>query len=168
MNKSSVSRLQRNLRQIQFEREKTATLPIDGIYGAETEQEVKNVQNAAGFPPTGEADADTWNLIEEIARDLRESAAQSQGLVIYPIGTDSITMGESGAAVLLINIIFDTLHSVFPNLPQVTSRNTYGNDTADAAAMLQQINGFNITGLTDKRTFNALARLYNRYGGETK
>lgn len=165
MNEDSVRRLQNQLRYISRFYDTVEELAVDGIYGQQTAAAVIAAQNLFGFVPTGEADERTLNAINDLFRLLRAQNAPALAVELFPLSGQPLEYGSSGVAQTVLNIMLGALHFVFRNLPEITSIDTFGEDTAQAVALLQQYNGLETTGVVDRLTWNAVVQLFNNYRG---
>lgn len=167
MNPSQIAALQEKLRYIEHHSGGT-NLAVDGIYGANTRNSVANFQSSAGFEPTGETDRDTLDLINTVYDDIFERKSPAVQIIAFPNSEVILREGDEGFTASVINLMLAALAGEFGNIPKISSRDRYGSDTAQGAAAIQQASNLPVSGETDKKTFNAITRLFNRYGGEAK
>ncbi len=167
MTASAIKALQEKLRYI--ERYSGGTnLTADGIFGDGTKASVSNIQQAAGFAATGELDRDTLDLINTLYDDIYERNSPAVQIIAFPDSEIILTEGDSSLTTALLNLMLAALSAEFENIPEIKSRQSYGRDTAEGAAAIQRAARLPVNGETDKKTFNAIARLFNRYGGDFK
>ncbi len=167
MTASAIKDLQEKLRYIENYTGGT-NLAVDGIYSDDTRNSIANIQSNAGFDPTGETDRDTIDLINTLYDDLLERNSPAVQIIAFPNSEVILREGDEGFSTAVLNLMLAALSSEFANIPSISSTDRYGNDTAQGAAAVQQASRLPVNGETDKLTFNAIARLFNRYGGDVK
>lgn len=166
MNTNSIAELQDKLRYIEHHSQGGTNLAVDGIYGDNTRNSVANIQSGAGFEPTGEIDRDTLDFINTTYDGVTERNSPAVQIIAFPDSQVVLREGDEGFSSAVLNLMLAALANEFGNIPPIDSTNRYGSDTALGAAAVQQAARLPVNGETDKRTFNAVARLFNRYGGE--
>ncbi len=158
-----IEELQRYLQSIQRERQGFTTVPADGIFGGNTADAVLQFQRQEGLPANGVVDHDTWNAIAEVARDIAVKNAAPLGLRVYRQGQAPIEVGAVGDDVYILQIILRYLGTLYGDLPPVDLPDgRYSANTAAAIRAIQQRSGLPVTGITDRATWNAIVRLYDR------
>ncbi len=165
MNTDAITDLQEKLRYIEHHIGGTV-LAVDGIYGESTKGSVARLQSNAGFEPTGDADRATLDLINTLYDETVERNSPAVQIIAFPDGQAVFREGDSGFTAAVINLMLSALAAKYGNIPEISSTDRYGEDTAMGAAAVQQASRLSVNGETDKKTFNAIARLFNRYGGE--
>lgn len=158
-----IEELQRYLQIIQWERQGFTTVPADGIFGSNTADAVRQFQRQEGLPDNGIVDHDTWNAIATEAAAVEERNAAPLGLGVYRQGQTPLQEGDVGDDVTILQIILRYLGSLYSDLPSVDQPDgRYSSNTAAVIRAIQQRSGLPITGITDKATWNAIVRLYDR------
>lgn len=168
MNSNAIRDLQEKLRYIEYYLLGDTSLAVDGVYGDETGSSVANIQSGAGFTPTGETDAVTLDLINDLYDDLLERNSPAVRIIAFPDSQVIFREGDEGFTPAVLNLMLKALSGEFINIPKILSTDRYGSDTAGGASVIQQVSRLPVNGETDKKTFNAITRLFNRYGGEVK
>ncbi len=164
---ASIKDLQEKLRYIEHHSGGT-NLAVDGIYDEGTRNSVADIQSAAGFAPTGEIDRDTLDIINALYDESLERNSPAVQIIAFPDSEIILREGDSGFSTAIINLMLAALAAEYGNIPPIISTDRYGSDTAEGAAAIQQASSLPVNGETDKKTFNAIARLFNRYGGDIK
>ncbi len=155
--------LQRYLQQIQRERQGFTTLAADGLFGDSTTLAVRQFQQQQGLPEDGVADHDTWNAIVAEAVAIEEKNATPAGLTVYRRGQAPLQEGDTGDDVAILQIVLGALSALYSNLPSADPPDgRYSSNTAAVVKAIQQVSGLPPTGITDKATWNAIVRLYDR------
>ena len=120
---------------------------------------VRAYQEAYGLPVTGEIDDATWDSITGTYRDMLEERVP---LLVFPSPDFQLQTGDSGELVQLLQLLLRLTGNHFSNLKPVTVTGEYDTDTEHAVRQLQAIASLPVTGITDRKTWNALAMLMNR------
>lgn len=147
-NRPYVMELQSYLRTIQRDRYGATTVPLDGFFGTATAAGVSQFQTAAGLPRTGIVDRNTWDALVSANRETENRLALP--LFIRGLRVPLLQPGDSGDAVVFLNVMLDT-----PGVIYTTA-------TEEAVRQIQQSALLPVTGNTDKDTWDAVVRLYNR------
>lgn len=147
-----VMELQSYLRAIQRARYGTTTVPMDGFYGTDTAAGVRQFQQEAGLPVTGNADRATWEAIYLMFSDT--DYLQTPPLTIRGLRQSLLQPGDDGDAVIFLNVMLNT------------PGDTYTTATEEAVRAIQAISFLPVTGNTDKDTWDAVTALYNQGGRE--
>lgn len=145
-----VMELQSYLRAIQRARYGTTSVPMDGFFGADTINGVRQFQEAEGLLPTGTADRRTWEAIYVVYQEVEQQ--QSPPLTIRGLRAPLLQPGDEGDAVIFLNTMLGT------------SGETYTIETEAAVRRIQEVSFLPITGNTDKNTWDAVTALYNQRG----
>lgn len=126
----------------------------DGLYGPETSAAVKAFQNNSGLPVTGTADTVTWRRIVGEYRGLMSRKPMS--FTPFPDDGHTVSQGESGEIVYIIQSILYGYSQRFDNFPEVIVSGSFCGDTAGAVKYFQQLTGLPLTGRVDPATWNML------------
>ncbi len=143
-----VMELQSYLRTIQRERYGATTVPLDGFFGAATAAGVSQFQTAEGIPRTGTVDRETWEALFRVNQNV--TAQQAPPLLIRGLRVPLLQPGDGGDGVIFLNVMLGTLGNV------------YTTATEEAVRRIQKTALLPVTGNTDKDTWDAVVRLYNR------
>ena len=160
-----IRELQTYLRAIQVSLTGAADVPVDGVYGTNTARAVREFQEQAGLPVTGEADRATWEALRTAYLETVYENALPTPIQAYQDPTQFLQTGDQGDGVAFLQIMLRRLSLRYPNLPPVdTVSGIYTPETEQAVRALQRLVGLPETGLTDKPTWDAVTRLYNDGG----
>ena len=159
-----IRSVQRYLRELSRFDESIPMVPIDGEYGAETQNAVAEFQRKHGLPPTGIVDRDTWTrLYFEYSEMLRINAPPLM-LDIFPHYPQSFEVGP-GDESFLVSIIQYILRELAPEFDldaKIEITGIYDEETESAVRQFQHINMLEETGRVNKPTWNRLVAHHNR------
>ena len=160
----AVRNLQRYLRHLSYFIEEIGEVPIDGIFGSDTEAALRAFQKIVGLPPTGRADAVTWDRLFRAYTNSIEQRQEPLRIANFPQIPENYTV-EIGNVQFLVSIIqnaLQELRSVYDSIGEVLPTGTYDIATANAVREFQRLQGLPQTGSVDRITWNAIAEAYNR------
>ncbi len=162
MRPESIRRLQEQLRLIAQHSQNLPLVSVDGIYNEETENAVRAFQQLFNLNPTGEVDFDTWEAINEVYLLVLEQTSDAESITPFD-DCELVGLGDKNATVLVVQVMLDAIADEFNNLRRVGPTGTFDATTEAAVKDLQSINALDANGRVDKRTWNALARLFNNH-----
>ena len=89
----------------------------------------------------------------------------SPGIAIYPFpGANYKTfIGEKSDIIYIIQILLSAIAVVYDDFETIVPSGTFDQKTSDAVGRFQKFNQLPITGIVDKRTWDALANNYNTF-----
>ncbi len=166
----AVQNLQRYLRQLAFFESDIPQPAVDGVFGSVTQDALRAFQRSRALPVTGNADADTWELLY---RDYRASLAQNSPpryIAVFPISPIgyAIPLGSRGNAVTILQLMLRDLQYRYAFLADVEATGQYDEQTENAIRRFQAQNQIAQTGKTDQITWNAIADQFNTLALDTK
>ncbi len=132
---------------------------LDGIYGAGTEQAVRDFQTYFGLPVTGRISAADWQRLYEVYENVLERVTPSLGEQSYP--GNPLSNGSSGENVLLIQNYLNTISDVYTTIPKIDADGIYGSATANAVREFQRRFYLDVTGRVDAVTWGQIIEVYN-------
>lgn len=150
-NRPYVMELQSYLRAIQRARYGTTTVPMDGFYGNDTADGVRQFQQAESLPVTGRVNRATWDALYVVYLDVNRQ--QAPPMTIRGLRKPLLQPGDRGDAVVFLNVMLGIIGD------------EYTAETEETIRTIQRISFLPVTGNTDKDTWDAVVALYNR-GGE--
>lgn len=161
MRTASVKRMQEELRTVAHYSGQMPEVTVDGHLDEQTQNAIRDFQKLCGLKATGEPDFDTCRRLDEVYALVRENAAPP--LTLSPFGDCPVALapGDASPTVAVTQAVLGALAAQYPNLPAPPTDGVYGDATAAAVRTLQAHCGMEETGRMDKRTWNAMARLYN-------
>ncbi|MBQ1202302.1 MAG: peptidoglycan-binding protein [Loktanella sp.] len=157
-----IRELQTYLRALQRYKNGYADVAVDGIFGPNTTQAVRDFQQPI-LPVTGVVDLATWQAIYQAYLDLLYFQSLPSSVQVYQQPSIALFPGDQGDGVLFLQIMLRRLSRRFPNIPaEQAVTGIYTKKTASAVEAVQNISGLPQTGVTDKATWNAITALYNQ------
>lgn len=138
---------------------------IDGIYGPETEAQIRNFQKYIGLPPTGVLDQTTFESLVDAnsAIDIITGSSNSISPFERNLAAWVVSKGEVHDLVTIIQIMLQTISVATDDILFVNVNGHFDENTQAAVEMIQKLNDLPQTGDVDLITWNRLSRLYNKY-----
>ena len=140
--------------------------PVDGNFGAETENAVKAFQKAFQLTEDGVVGKDTWYKLLYIYNAVKNLASlHSEGVKLRDVPKDfqrTLRLGDRGKDVNIMQFYIDTIANSNPAVPSVGITGNYNPETVAAVKAFQSYAGLPVTGETNKTTFD---KIYNDYQG---
>ncbi len=133
--------------------------PVDGIFGTQTEEAVRQFQQIFSLTADGIVGRATWYQINRIYVAVQRLAElRSQGQTEYLIGPfpQSLSLGNSGDPVFLLQYILDVIQEFDSSIPPVEQNGIYDTATQNAVRAFQLEKGLPVTGDVDEQTWNML------------
>lgn len=161
--RTNVFHLQQFLQKISQTDADIPFLNTDGIYGDETADAVRKYQEKYNLPQTGVADYETWESIYELYRDIIDATDEALPFHVFPTEILAIKQGDSGDAVIVIQLMLNSFASQYNNLNNVRVTGQYGSETANAVRKFQNTTMIQPTGEVNRPTWNEMIRLYRAF-----
>ena len=133
--------------------------PVDGIFGGETEEAVRQFQRIFSLTADGIVGRSTWYQINRIyVAVTRLAELQSQGQREFAIGTypQDLSLGDTGAYVEQLQYMLTVLREFIAEIPPVTRSGVFDIATADAVRAFQRFEGLPVTGAVNAQTWDTL------------
>ena len=127
---------------------------IDGIFGKETEDAVRDFQRIYGRSESGIVDSDTFRLLNEIYLQILLENAASDFIVSeegFPL-----SLGSQGNDVLVLNIMLIELKKNYPDINEVGKSGYFSKETENAVLDLQKIFRVKENGVVDALFYDRL------------
>lgn len=161
----AVRNLQRYLRTISFYDERINRVPIDGIYGSETEKAVRDFQRTRGLEPNGVVDKKTWDMIFAEFSEILLANDRSNNINLFPTSPQGYeaSSGETSSFVAIIQLILRELSLIYDAFPEIEITGTFDAPTEKAVKEFQRLSGLEVTGKVDLKTWNRLIRDFSNY-----
>ena len=138
--------------------------PVDGIFGPNTENAVREFQEIFGLTPDGIVGKATWYRLVTLYVGIRRlSELNSEGVRIFGISLaypDAISEGDEGEKVTILQFIINVISEFYPEIPSVTIDGVFGPATRNAVIQFQKNNGLPETGVVGDITWDAMYRQY--------
>lgn len=135
---------------------------IDGYYGPETEEAIRQFQNYYGLPVTGRMDRETWNRVVRVYNEINASIPDTyyQGTgILFP---GFMQLGMEGDGVRELQRYLIKIADVYPDIPATQETGYFGQLTLAAVNAFQQHFGLPVTGIVGPATWDVLVREYNQ------
>lgn len=139
---------------------KIPTIPLDGVFGEQTQNAVKAFQREYGLPQTGEVDEPTWNKITSVYLGMIESTSD-EGTSAERFPGTLLNLGSSGRDVELLQRYLDIVSQVYTEIPVVSVNGNFDEATENAVRVFQEIVGMPPSGIVGPITWDLLAEKYN-------
>lgn len=137
-------------------------LPIDGIFGENTERSVKVFQEIFNLTSDGIVGRATWYRLAYLyvaVNRLGELESEGQRLfginLTYP---DAISEGNQGEKVFILQYFLSVLNEFYDYIPSVEITGTFGEETKRSVIAFQQSKNLPQTGIVDDVTWNEIYR----------
>ncbi|MBE6696139.1 MAG: peptidoglycan-binding protein [Ruminococcaceae bacterium] len=135
----------------------------DGIFGAETEQSVRDFQRTYGLPVTGVVEEVTWSNIYNVYLGLVSSVPlEYREGVTVPFPGVVLRRGATGEDVRVLQEYLNYVANVYTEIPQTSVTGNYGSATENAVTAFQELFGLDVgrRGVVGSVTWAALMDVY--------
>ncbi len=137
-------------------------LPIDGVFGAGTENAVKAFQSFYGLPADGVVGRNTWNRMETIYQQIIDSLAPGYSgskAKLYP--GYYLTPGMENDDVRDLQTYLALIGRYYAQMPEIPVTGYFGSQTENAVRTFQQLFGLPVNGVVGPITWNTIAQQYD-------
>ena len=141
-----------------------AIVPVDGNFGAQTQEAVRVFQKTFNLTSDGVVGVGTWNKISQIytaVTGLAELDGEGERIGVGTTPpTTVLRQGSRGNDVLQLQFLINYIAQFYPNVPSVSQDSVFGSNTANAVRNFQR--QFNLTadGVVGPATWNKLYQVY--------
>ena len=138
--------------------------PVDGIFGSQTQDAVREFQHIFSLNPDGIVGRATWyQLIRIYVAVVKLTELQSQGQQEFAIGSypQDLSLGDRGEYVTQLQYMLEILSRFIPSVPPVSQTGIYDTATRDAVKSFQQIFSLPATGAVNEQTWNDIFSQYS-------
>lgn len=134
-------------------------IEITGVYDQPTEQAVRAFQQTVGLPIDGIVGINTWQQLYRAYRGIIASTDSLEGgVAVYPGFV--LRQGTQGDAVATLQEYLAYISETYPEIPTVPVTGVYGSQTAAAVEAFQRVFGLEQTGVVGPAVWNSIASLY--------
>ncbi|MBR2382058.1 MAG: peptidoglycan-binding protein [Clostridia bacterium] len=163
LEKDAIINLQTYLRAQVFLYPNAIIPPVDGIFDTQTKNALIDFQIRNSLAPTGIADRITFELLYEQYLDILENSSLPNPIIPFPSHPTNyaIKRGENSFLVAVLQFMLNEIGAVYNVFEAIEINGEYDEATENAIRSFQSINSLSPTGETDRKTWNALARIYN-------
>lgn len=137
-------------------------LPLDGVFGPETTQAVRQFQSYYGLPVTGVVNVNTWNVLNRIYSETVEFLPQGysgQNAKLYP--GYFLSEGMSGENIRDLQTYLALIGRYYEAIPEIPVTGYFGSQTRDAVIAFQNAFGITPNGAVGPVTWNTIAQQYD-------
>lgn len=139
-------------------------ITVDGIFGKNTENAVREFQQWAGLPVTGIVDPRTWNtIINEYNATIQSLPYEFQSYSAFLYPGYVLSEGATGKAVEQLQTYLKTISKNINSVPSVVVDGVFGPRTREAVEAVQRLYGLPQTGTVGVLVWNAIVELYNDF-----
>ena len=137
---------------------------VDGVFGSSTDSAVRTFQEIFDLTVDGIVGKATWYRISYVYSSVAK-LAETIGEGVSDIFSEeipdiTITTGDTGNYVLLLQSLLDYISIFYPSVPSVTKDGIYGRATEDSVLSFQKTFGLTESGTVTPLVWNALYRVY--------
>lgn len=159
----AITNLQTYLRHLSYFDPDATIVPIDGVFGSDTEKAVREFQRTNGLVQTGTADRKTWELIFEQYRASIASKLPPETVSLFPRVPENYILrpGDSWFLVEVVQYMLGELRISYDNFGEVERTGVYDDATVNAIKDFQRRNFLFQTGNLDRLTWNLLTQQFN-------
>ena len=157
----SVRELQEYLRRVAWADDRIPLVGVDGIFGEETAQAVRNFQRAYGLPATGTVDKVTWQALREVERAVREYHERGEGVTVLQNGQQQLGADSDAAQIYVLQAVLQQLYLQGDLQTPVPINGVYGEQTVRAVRQIRALGALPPQDTVDRETWNVIAALYN-------
>lgn len=141
----------------------------DGVFNSEMDAQVRAFERFYGLNPDGVVDFRTWQLINEIYRNIRDNLPEGYAgstAALYP--GYNLTPGMRNDDVREFQTYLRVIGQNIANVPVIEVTGYYGPETERAVMTFQRLYGIDPTGNVGALTWDTVAKEYNfiRFGTE--
>lgn len=143
-----------------------STLQLDGVYGKETETEVRRFQVGHELPATGVVELATWDAIRAAYLHELVHIAEAEPLQIVLQPHQVLAAGTDNVHMLLVQALLKALSRYYLNMPALRLTGIHDPQSVQAVRWFQTQAGLPASGDVDKHTWQQLARQYRLTVGD--
>lgn len=160
--RTPITDVQEMLRLINYD----SPLSYDGLYGTETEGDVRRFQRENGLPETGVVDGDTWEAIRKAYQRALVLQGQAEPLRIVLQPNQVIGKNSDNLHVYLLQALLLAIKELYLDVPPVKLTGILDAPTSKALTWFQERAGLPPTGELDKLTWKHLVHEYRQIIGD--
>ncbi len=138
--------------------------PVDGYFGIETENAVREFQRIFDLTPDGVVGSATWYAVQRIFASVKRlSELNSEGLTLSEVSLEFpevLRLGDTGAGVSTLQYMLSYVSQYEPTVSRVGIDGVFGPSTEAAVRDFQSTYGLDIDGIVGEITWNTLYNVY--------
>lgn len=140
--------------------------PVDGVFGAQTEEAVKKFQSIFNLTPDGIVGKATWYKLVSIYVGITKlTELESEGQKYYGISfsyPNVLRHGDSGEKVEILQYMLSVISNFNPFVKNLSIDGIFGDKTRDSVVSFQKQYGLQSDGIVGEMTWN---RIYDAFIG---
>lgn len=135
---------------------------IDGVFGQETLQAVRDFQLTFGLPVDGIVGEQTWYALYNAYRGIVNTIPLQyiEGNVL-PFPGQLLRLGSESESVRILQQYLNVIASVYSEIPTIEATGYFGEITRSAVQAVQNLVGLEPNGIVGVITWNAITDLYS-------
>jgi peptidoglycan hydrolase-like protein with peptidoglycan-binding domain len=141
-------------------------LSYDGLYGSETERDVRRFQRENGLTETGVVDGDTWEAIRKAYQRQLVLQGQAEPLRIVLQPNQVIGKNSDNLHIFLLQALLLAMKELYLEVPPVKVTGILDAPTERALIWFQERAGLEPSGELDKLTWKYLVHEYRQIIGD--
>ena len=138
--------------------------PVDGVFGPETEDAVKEFQRIFNLGQDGVVGRSTWYRINYIYNSVKRlSELDSEGITLQEVQRqypELLQLGDTGLPVQVITYYLAVIGAFYNALPQIEVKDTFDEQVREAVIAFQKAYGLTPDGIVGAQTWNEIYRAY--------
>ena len=138
--------------------------PVDGVYGIETENAVKEFQRIFNLDQDGVIGKNTWYRIQYIYNSVKRlNELNSEGLTLDEISSEypsELKLGSVGDGVFTLQYYLNYISNFVDTVLPVTPDRIFGEQTLQSVLSFQRTYGLEETGVVEEVTWNSIYNVY--------
>ncbi len=138
--------------------------PVDGVFGVETENAVREFQRIFNLDRDGIVGKATWykiqfiyNAVKRLNELVSEGITEDEIPNQYP---EAIVEGDTGIGPATVQYYLNLIAAFNDAIPSVEQTGIYGPETVEAVSAFQRAYGLPVTGTVDDATWNLMFDAY--------
>lgn len=137
-------------------------IDVDGVFGVQTENAVKDFQRLFELPVTGRVDLATYDaLYRTYLGFIQTLPFKYLDGEIYPYPGIPLRRGAESEVVRLLQEYLDYISQFIDQIPSVSPTGYFGQRTEESVIAFQRLYGIEPNGTVGAQTWNAITSLYN-------
>ncbi|MBR2370586.1 MAG: peptidoglycan-binding protein [Clostridia bacterium] len=134
---------------------------IDGVFGEQTVNAVKDVQSTFGLAVDGIVGEATWDALYRAYRGIIDTVPSkfTEGVAI-PFPGVVLRLGAESEDVRIVQEYLNFISQTYTQIPGVTPTGYFGNMTRESVLAFQRVFGLDVTGVVGAITWSAIAAVY--------
>lgn len=139
------------------------SVPVDGIFGTQTEYALTEFQRRNGLPTSGIADKSTWDLLYSQYLDILNELSLPAPIIPFPSYPRdyAISLGEQSFLVAILQYMIVEISIVYNTIEPVEITGLFDEGTKAVVADFQVRSGLIASGSVDRATWGAISRIFN-------